>query len=422
MPSNKKLKETNQLIHKFMEAAGSQDTPNSKRGIDQVDITTPSPDRDNNQPSLTQIRQVIREELHSAIGDFTATFDNLKDEVTHLKRDVINLTASLEQEKIKNQDLAIKVQNFDKFMLRNNLIVKNIGCLNPNRETKFELESRLLRLLRQCSVFLPSIAIADIERISTSSPISTNNLPVRITFHHPKDKHLVLSSKTKIREVHNIIIEEEYPEAVIADRLKLLPILKAARFHKHYATINQDQLTIDDNVYTTNNLDKLPNHLKPDNSTTLVKNNVIAFYKRTSLFSNHHPCKISLQGKDYNCAEQAYAYAKANQANDSDAEREIMQTDDPILHKQIMKRIKLPTWDTCKLDIMENIIRAKFSQNENLREELLNTKDKTLVEGNPYDTFWGAGISIYNPKIWDKEQWRGSNKLGDILMKIRSEM
>ena len=62
---------------------------------------------------------------------------------------------------------------------------------------------------------------------------------------------------------------------------------------------------------------------------------------------------------------------------------------------------------------MEEIVRCKFGQNEDLAMRLLATGDLPLVEGNTWgDVFWGV----------DTRNGRGENHLGKILMKVRREI
>ncbi len=54
---------------------------------------------------------------------------------------------------------------------------------------------------------------------------------------------------------------------------------------------------------------------------------------------------------------------------------------------------------------------SKFTRHFDLREKLLATGDRKLVEGNTWgDTFWGVC------------RGNGKNHLGKILMKIRAEL
>lgn len=70
-----------------------------------------------------------------------------------------------------------------------------------------------------------------------------------------------------------------------------------------------------------------------------------------------------------------------------------------------------PDWEDVKFDIMYNICKAKFTQNEALKTNLLNTGDAVLIEGNT----WGD-------RIWGQVNGVGENNLGKILMRIREEL
>lgn len=70
-------------------------------------------------------------------------------------------------------------------------------------------------------------------------------------------------------------------------------------------------------------------------------------------------------------------------------------------------------WEAVKVTVMEEIVRAKFTQNEDLKWRLLTTGDACLEEGNTWhDTFWGV----------DAKTGEGLNHLGRILMKVRDEL
>lgn len=58
---------------------------------------------------------------------------------------------------------------------------------------------------------------------------------------------------------------------------------------------------------------------------------------------------------------------------------------------------------------MYEIVYAKFTQNKDLRKELLGTGDEIIVENAEFDPYWGWGAS----KV-------GRNKLGRILMMVRT--
>ncbi|MDR1069178.1 MAG: NADAR family protein, partial [Gracilibacteraceae bacterium] len=64
----------------------------------------------------------------------------------------------------------------------------------------------------------------------------------------------------------------------------------------------------------------------------------------------------------------------------------------------------------------------KFSQNKEMREYLLSTGNRVLVEASPMDTIWGIGFGKDNEKAYDPNAWRGKNLLGFALMEVRDEI
>jgi ribA/ribD-fused uncharacterized protein len=71
-------------------------------------------------------------------------------------------------------------------------------------------------------------------------------------------------------------------------------------------------------------------------------------------------------------------------------------------------------WDDIKLKVMEDLVFAKFDQNAELKEYLLSTDDRYLVEHTPFkgrDAYWA-----------DDSNGTGKNHLGIILMKVREKL
>ena len=63
-------------------------------------------------------------------------------------------------------------------------------------------------------------------------------------------------------------------------------------------------------------------------------------------------------------------------------------------------------------------IREKFEQNDELKNYLLDTGNKTLVEGS-YDNVWGTGEPLSSKDCLNPLKWSSIGILGRILMKIR---
>jgi len=59
---------------------------------------------------------------------------------------------------------------------------------------------------------------------------------------------------------------------------------------------------------------------------------------------------------------------------------------------------------------MKEAVYAKFSQHEDLKEILLSTENKKIVEHAP-DSCWGDGMD-----------GKGQNRLGHVLVQVRQEL
>jgi hypothetical protein len=67
-------------------------------------------------------------------------------------------------------------------------------------------------------------------------------------------------------------------------------------------------------------------------------------------------------------------------------------------------------------------IRAKFESSSKLKKQLLETGNKILVEGTPFDPIWGVKIKWDDDRILDEKNWNGLNLLGKVLMKVRRDI
>ena len=137
---------------------------------------------------------------------------------------------------------------------------------------------------------------------------------------------------------------------------------------------------------------------------------IIDTFRDKYLFlSNSSQARVRYNGLEFKNSEAAFQAQKV-----LDVEGQVPFTQMPPKEaRRRGRQVKLrPDWEDVKDGIMEEIVRAKFSQNGNLKKKLLATGDATLVEGNTWnDRYWGV----------DTKTGEGQNHLGKILMKIRSE-
>ena len=155
----------------------------------------------------------------------------------------------------------------------------------------------------------------------------------------------------------------------------------------------------------------------------------VLFWGDEDIYSNFYPCEFTLNDHKYHWSEQAFMYLKAITFSDVEIAKEISEMhpdkNTPLQCKKLGRKIKNfndMIWNNLSSEVMYNACYAKFSQNKLLSDQLLNTGNRIIVEASPYDKIWGIGLSETDPDALDKTKWKGQNLLGEVLMRVRSNL
>lgn len=139
-----------------------------------------------------------------------------------------------------------------------------------------------------------------------------------------------------------------------------------------------------------------------------------------SNFFNLFP--IYFDGFKVRTSEHIFMYLKAKRFNDVDMIYKIVNCESPAEAKKFGRKVKNyddEIWKKERKNAMYHACLAKFSQNIELKNALLLTEDKILVEASPYDRIWGIGIHYADDDCLDPSNWKGLNLLGEVLMEVR---
>ena len=145
--------------------------------------------------------------------------------------------------------------------------------------------------------------------------------------------------------------------------------------------------------------------LHPDDFPDVIS----SFKEEYDFLNNRFGCSFMWQGIRYNNVESAFHASKYT----NEAERRVLsRMSAEKVVKKSMECTPSIEWEESKLDIMESILLAKYDQNPNLKNRLIETEGRILINGNnKHETYWG--VDLYS--------WRGENHLGKILMSIRDK-
>ena len=130
-----------------------------------------------------------------------------------------------------------------------------------------------------------------------------------------------------------------------------------------------------------------------------------SFRGENNFLSNFYSAPVIYNGLSFQNNEAAFQAQKCV----NEADREKFCSLNPSEARSLGRKIPLrKDWEQIKITIMREVVKAKFEQNPDIMEKLLNTGNAYLKEGNTWgDRTWGTANGV------------GANNLGKILMEVR---
>ena len=158
----------------------------------------------------------------------------------------------------------------------------------------------------------------------------------------------------------------------------------------------------------------------------MADSNYLFFFGEKSAngyFSNRYPAKFTdpETGLVFQNTEQYMMWSKAILFGDENIASAILKNPNPAVCKKMGRQVRNfdpMIWSNKCMHIVTKGCYYKFTQNPNLKQFLLTTNDRILVEASPYDRVWGIGYNASDALKVDKVKW-GQNLLGKCLMKVR---
>lgn len=147
--------------------------------------------------------------------------------------------------------------------------------------------------------------------------------------------------------------------------------------------------------------------------------------------ANWHICDFTMECLDgfvrnFTSSEQAYMYLKAETFNDYFSKMEILNEKiNQKIVQELGKKIinfDLKIWEQHREECMFKACYAKFSNNQEEKENFMKLKGFKFVEASPFDTIWGIGLASVDDEILDENNWKGLNLLGKCLDKVMEKL
>lgn len=159
--------------------------------------------------------------------------------------------------------------------------------------------------------------------------------------------------------------------------------------------------------------------------TTTKKEEFTFFWKDKSPFSQWNHNGFEIDGIRFPTAEYYMMYMKADLFGDEDVKKQVLEAKHSRDVKALGRKVNgfdKDLWeDNCKKFVYDANV-AKFTQNKECYDALMETEGTELCEASPYDSIWGCGLNEEEARKIPKSEWPGTNWLGEILTRVREDI
>ena len=372
-------------------------------------------------PMNDRINMILVEQtkMNETIGDAAL----LKEENEKLKRRVIlmeDTTHKLQQ----------RISALEDKLLETNIILTGIyegawETEEARREVLFEVIANTIvgRNFEEKYEVAKTMHIKHSRRIGKYRQM--HNRPISITFQYREDAEYILNNRKYLPQ--GVYVDKEYSKETEERRRILRPYFNAARKIPKYqrkCRLEGDTLILRGLSYRVEDIEKLPTELSGIRISSKTDNNSYGFFGKLHPFSNFYPSEFTFQGIKYHSSEQMIQHLKSTYFDDEETANQILQSSTANECKQLSREISNYNpdgWNQIAKEMCSSGIRAKVAQNETIKNLLLETGTKTIVESG-LDQIWGTGVKLFDPQCLQPNRWFGQGILGEILQEVREEL
>ena len=323
-----------------------------------------------------------------------------------------------------NAGLRKHISKLEEYSRRNNLIFHGIHE-KDNEQCEDEIKSFLVDKLDIVDAHT-RIIINKAHRIGPKKAGPPR--PIIVQFIYSAQVSEVFSKKMSLKEYISdtssqkqkksaFFITRDFPDDIVRTRKQLQQVLKIAKKIDPTSHLSKDKLIFNKKAHSLADCYK-SEVLKVEQIGSLHHIDSVLFHGRFCPLSNFFPSKLLLGEKYFQSVEQYFQYQKARFCGDWSVAYQIMHATDPVEMKKLGDSLGNDCWPKdIQIKEMKTALIAKFTQNQHPAKFLRDTGNKTIIECNKFDSFWGNGRSLYDKRA---VKGTGENRLGAILEDVRA--
>lgn len=254
--------------------------------------------------------------------------------------------------------------------------------------------------------------------------------PLIVKFAKLPDRNLIWRHRNNISQEEGqqrIRIQADLPKKLRDDVSMLYRVARAASTMEEFKSVKVTDyaLNFKGQLFSADQLEQLPLALRPSSLAVRKSEDTLVFFSKSCILSNHFPSTFNIDGMVFYTMEQYLAFERARLSEQDHLIEKASHAQDPVEAKSILNLLRndhTQEWQDRRQNIAITGLRAKFLQNEQLAQFLLDTKRYTLGEASK-NTTWGVGMTLEDQLVTDSSKWLESgNLLGKLLMQLRSEL
>ena len=360
-----------------------------------------------------------------------AAQDKKMQQVDKISRENIELKNLVTEVQAENTELKNRLNQIENKLLENNFVI--MGVNEEAWETYSGLREKVYQVIAYTVNALdPNVQLENARKVNLVKVKRLGNYsrnrgrPISIQFEYHSAAQYFWDNKGYIPD--SIYVKREYTEETDRHRRILKPVYNAAKKSpscKGKCHMEGNYLILRGKKFGLHNLQELPEKLSGHKVTSRNTDRVLGFFGELHPLSNFHRCNFTEGGLQFTSSEQYIQYTKACYFENMELAGRILRTHEPLDCKKLSREIKYPVdkgrWSKVAKQQCYSGIKGKYEQNENLKQFLIHTGNKTLVESS-MDKLWGTGVPLHNRDCLNPKTWYSQGLLGEMLTQIRSDL